>query len=311
MSKFAKNLLRKDVHYLQNANPYKTIESLNSLLDNNLSLCENNNYAILNKPPGFALLDTKKQDTIGLVNVLNENIKKRFGWDKSLRLPLVTNEQSGMAIFANSNENFNELKKTMHTTFSTTNTKFLKFYGITTYIPISPTGKDVINISYKNVDNQVLYFEESEVSNNQLKSNKVIRYQIEHEILSYNESLNVALVQFETTMHSGEGINLYCVKNLFPLLGDQKYSSRVQEIFRKPVLRPNQKETKPKTQELNEKVLNRLHMSKNNTAPLHLHLNEINMPKTFKKQKITMKQSVPLSNYFTETLNRLGLDLPN
>ena len=56
MSKFAKNLLRKDVHYLQNANPYKTIESLNSLLDNNLSLCENNNYAILNKPPGFALL---------------------------------------------------------------------------------------------------------------------------------------------------------------------------------------------------------------------------------------------------------------
>lgn len=56
MGSFAKNFLKKDLHYFLNANPYKTIESLNKLLDQNLTLCKNGNYAILNKPPGFVLL---------------------------------------------------------------------------------------------------------------------------------------------------------------------------------------------------------------------------------------------------------------
>ena len=46
------------------------------------------------------------------------------------------------------------------------------------------------------------------------------------------------------------------------------------------------------------------------TAPLHLQLCNINLDKKFKKQKITLTQSVPFQPYFIETLNRLNLKLP-
>lgn len=39
---------------------------------------------------------------------------------------------------------------------------------------------------------------------------------------------------------SGEGINVYCIKNLCPLLGDAKYPSRIQTVFNRPVLKPDE-----------------------------------------------------------------------
>ncbi len=48
------------------------------------------------------------------------------------------------------------------------------------------------------------YFEEKTVSINQAKKNKVITYQIEHEVISSNPKLNVALVKFETTYRKFE-----------------------------------------------------------------------------------------------------------
>jgi hypothetical protein len=45
---------------------------------------------------------------------------------------------------------------------------------------------------------------------------------------------------------NGDGILVYCTKNLCPLLGDHRYSSRVQQILGKPVL--NLKNAMPKTQ---------------------------------------------------------------
>ena len=44
--------------------------------------------------------------------------------------------------------------------------------------------------------------------------------------------------------------------------------------------------------------------------PLHLHLKEINLEKSFKKQKIILKNKIPLLPYFKETLNRLKLEIP-
>ena len=48
--------LSKNLHYLQNSNPFRTLDSLSNLINDNLILTENKNVAILNKPPGFVLL---------------------------------------------------------------------------------------------------------------------------------------------------------------------------------------------------------------------------------------------------------------
>lgn len=47
---------------------------------------------------------------------------------------------------------------------------------------------------------------------------------------------------------SGHGINVYCVKHLCPLLGDDKYSSRIKLMSGKPILAPNEKDIKPEKQ---------------------------------------------------------------
>lgn len=47
---------------------------------------------------------------------------------------------------------------------------------------------------------------------------------------------------------SGDGINVYCVKHLCPLLGDDKYSSRIKLMSGNPILAPNEKDIKPEKQ---------------------------------------------------------------
>jgi hypothetical protein len=44
--------------------------------------------------------------------------------------------------------------------------------------------------------------------------------------------------------------------------------------------------------------------------PLHLHLHEINLEKSFANQKLILKNKLPVFPYFKETLERLGLNLP-
>jgi hypothetical protein len=44
--------------------------------------------------------------------------------------------------------------------------------------------------------------------------------------------------------------------------------------------------------------------------PLHLHLSEINLEKKFKKQKFTIRQELPLFDYFKQTMDRLNLKFP-
>lgn len=147
--------------------------------------------------------------------------------------------------------------------------------GITSSIPISPAGRDVIHVAFKeNVDHSICYYEKKVVSHNEVKQKKVITYQIEHQVIDSNPQLNVALVKFDTSMRkletetettssiallglisplylyldNGDGINLYCIKNLCPLLGDHRYSSRVKKLFGRPMLVPDQEKVKPETQ---------------------------------------------------------------
>lgn len=46
----------KSFHYLTKANPFKTVDSLSTLINENLTLTSNKDIAVLNKPPGFILL---------------------------------------------------------------------------------------------------------------------------------------------------------------------------------------------------------------------------------------------------------------
>jgi hypothetical protein len=107
---------------------------------------------------------------------------------------------------------------------------------------------------------------------------------------------------------NNDGIELYCAKNLFPCLGDHKYSNLVRTIRNQPFLAdPNTFENKP--QQLHPNLSSRLGLNSfmNVRVPMHLHLTEIHMPKTYKKQKIVATIKSPLPDYFSKTLNFLNL----
>lgn len=54
MNKFAKKAIK--LNYLSESNPYTTVESLSELVTKNLSLTNDENFCVLNKPPGFVTL---------------------------------------------------------------------------------------------------------------------------------------------------------------------------------------------------------------------------------------------------------------
>ena len=56
--------------------------------------------------------------------------------------------------------------------------------------------------------------------------------------LSFKTFLKSFLNIFTNNLDNGDGILLYCLKNLCPILGDKKYSSRVKEILGKLVYVP-------------------------------------------------------------------------
>jgi hypothetical protein len=43
-------------HYFYQSNPFKTIDSLSSLISDHVIQTDNKDLALLNKPPGFVLL---------------------------------------------------------------------------------------------------------------------------------------------------------------------------------------------------------------------------------------------------------------
>ena len=72
---------------------------------------------------------------------------------------------------------------------------------------------------------------------------------------------------------------------------------------------PNVDTLEPRTQELNDKLLNRLGLNEfmRELIPLHLHLYEIDLDKRFKKQKFIFKKHLPVFDYFKQTMQNLNL----
>ena len=56
MNRFANTAIRQEFCSLKSLKPYNSIESLKTLVDENLSLSDDKDYAVLNKPPGFVTL---------------------------------------------------------------------------------------------------------------------------------------------------------------------------------------------------------------------------------------------------------------
>lgn len=86
--KMSRNIV-KNLHYFNEANPFKTIDSLSVLINEHLTLTSDKNIAILNKTPGFVLLD-KAKDPSGFIDIVVDNIKRKLNWENAYRVPLVT-----------------------------------------------------------------------------------------------------------------------------------------------------------------------------------------------------------------------------
>ena len=56
MSRQITKKLFQSNHYFYQSNPYKSVDSLSSLINDHLIQTDNKDLALLNKPPGFVLL---------------------------------------------------------------------------------------------------------------------------------------------------------------------------------------------------------------------------------------------------------------
>jgi len=296
---------------------YKNIESLGEFLQRE-TIYESADLVAFNKPPQLSYLVKNKNDESAHTKYLlkfRELVKEKYKWSRAYQYLFVDNEISGISLFMPTNKKRDEIEDIALKQYTSNNITFLKYYAITAFIPLQPDGKRILYSKLNLLDHAELLVEEPNVTRKQMQKDLILTHHVEHKVIDYNQKLNVALVELNTTLNKNEGVQLCCAKNLSPCLGDHKYSHFVTSLSGRPFPVDVTQKYKRKPQDLDPNLLNALDMNSYMVGqiPLHLHLSELNFNYSFKKQypSSNLKLNAPLWPYFNETLSRLGLKFRN
>ncbi|CAF5060466.1 unnamed protein product, partial [Rotaria sp. Silwood1] len=185
--------------------------------------------------------------------------------------------------------------------------------GITTAIPRKLEDSHRIMIERHMYNGQYLSYEVFDTSSNALKQGRVYTGTIQHRTLSTNDELKVALIEFKTTTCTWDFVEIYCLRQCAPLLGDNKYWNRVKLVAGVPMyINPIKHKIYPAKQQLNKHVRIALDLyGQQIICPLHLHLTDFNLPKKYRQQRAIVHFHARPFPYFYETLERLKLKFPD
>ncbi|CAF0933142.1 unnamed protein product [Adineta ricciae] len=322
------------VHYLSQANPIRQPKDLVTCILNNV-IYHDDQIILLNKPPGVIVLDeTWDRKTVQVTNedhdddeqdhsnVRNSNpctiqyhmpqFRSALKWDHFFPCIRTPNEPSGLLMYTQNAQLHDNIKKTAMRLFRKSREPYITFYGITTSIPRKLEDCHHMMVERHLYKEQYLSYEVFEASSNAIKHGRVYNGTVQHRTLSVNDELKVALVEFKTTTCTWDFVELYCLRQCAPLLGDHKYWNRIKTVGGVPMyINPIKHEIYPAKQQLNKHVRLALDLyGLQIVCPLHLHLTDFNLPKKYRRQPISVHYQARPFPYFYETLERLKLTFP-
>ncbi|CAF1529832.1 unnamed protein product, partial [Didymodactylos carnosus] len=211
------------IHYLLKANTVKQPNDVVHCVLQNV-VYKDEQVVVFNKPPGLMTLDETRRFADE-----DEEIDKSNRWSTQTDPATI---QYHMPAFRSALqwENFYPCIRTPKD-----NILFIICSGITTVIPRKLEDSHKIFVERVLKNGQYLSYETYESSKNALRRGDVYSSYIEHKTLSTNDELKVALVEFRTTSCTRDFIEIYCLRQCAPLLGDHKYWNRVKYVMGTPM----------------------------------------------------------------------------
>lgn len=182
------------------------------------------------------------------------------------------------------------------------------YLAVTYGIPqIEGVKESTLYLVQKKHQGELLSFPCPSASKTKRKHGLIQKVNIRCNVLKRNNTMNCALVRFDTSKDKCHSTEVFATQELCSILGDYLYSSRVAKISHIPMkVEPHCAEVgKQKLPALLKKIL---HLNHGEQMPLHLYRAKVDLRNFWKKS--TLSIVAPYPSYFAATLRKLNLELP-
>nr|XP_020651113.1 RNA pseudouridylate synthase domain-containing protein 3 isoform X3 [Pogona vitticeps] len=182
------------------------------------------------------------------------------------------------------------------------------YYAICTRIPAALEGNICTYLKMMQVEGFNLVVPVASPSHRSIKRKEVKNTLTQYKVLDSREGCALLQLQPMTVFSSQLLVHLTLIFS--PVLGDHVYSARVGTVLGQPFLLPAES-TLPRTQILEESLLNRLRVQQRHVhrLPLHLHLHRLLLPAAGSSSSNPVLTAPP-PPFFLKTLHLLGLTFP-
>ncbi|XP_020651113.3 mitochondrial mRNA pseudouridine synthase RPUSD3 isoform X3 [Pogona vitticeps] len=182
------------------------------------------------------------------------------------------------------------------------------YYAICTRIPAALEGNICTFLKMMQVEGFNLVVPVASPSHRSIKRKEVKNTLTRYKVLDSREGCALLQLQPMTVFSSQLLVHLTLIFS--PVLGDHVYSARVGTVLGQPFLLPAES-TLPRTQILEESLLNRLCVQQRHVhrLPLHLHLHQLLLPAAGSSSSNPVLTAPP-PPFFLKTLHLLGLTFP-
>ncbi|XP_069062348.1 mitochondrial mRNA pseudouridine synthase RPUSD3 [Pleurodeles waltl] len=278
-----------------------TKDDLVELLANSVVYKEGVLVAV-NKPPGLSIAGMQSEAT--LLSFLPD-LAVRLGVSEELHVvKAATKESSGLVLLSSSHTTTKELEEFF--IMSRKSKRPVSTYCAVTIGVPDPEGEITVALKAETIGDHNLVIPVKYPSRGSLEKKEVKRTKTYYKVL--NSSDGCALVQLQPMSAFQSQLQVHATMKLCPILGDHVYSARVGKVLGQPIFLPVEYAL-PRTQVLEENLLQKMHISKQqmDRMPLHLHLHQLLIPDGGPGSTRTV--TAPLPPFFTRTLKLLGLTM--
>ncbi|ETE58438.1 RNA pseudouridylate synthase domain-containing protein 3, partial [Ophiophagus hannah] len=179
--------------------------------------------------------------------------------------------------------------------------------AVTTRTPVAMEGEIHTGLKMVDIDGSDLVVPVASPSRKSLKTKEVKKTLTYYKVLDSKDGCALLQLQPVTTFRNQMQVHLTQI--LSPVLGDHVYSSRVGTVLGEPFLLPAE-ETPPRTQVLEEHLMQKLRLRQQVMfrLQLHLHLHQLLLPDGCCSSRTLLVAPPP--PFFLQSLRNLGLNLP-
>ncbi|XP_070591809.1 LOW QUALITY PROTEIN: mitochondrial mRNA pseudouridine synthase RPUSD3-like [Erythrolamprus reginae] len=181
------------------------------------------------------------------------------------------------------------------------------YCAVTTRTPVATEGEVHTGLKLVEIDGLNVAVPVASPSRKSLQNKEARKTLSYYKVLDSKEGCALLQLQPVTTFRNQMLVHLTLIQS--PVLGDHVYSSRVGAVFGEPFLLPAE-DTPPRTQILEEHMMQKLRLRPQvmSRLQLHLHLHQLLLPDGCCSSRNLLV--APLPPFFRQTLRSLRLNLP-